>query len=317
MLTTSEVETLLSNLQLKPLGMDSEEDFRISIAGAQEKTALTKTADGGWALPLGASATSHIFKTPIGSLQANTIDFSESCENEWLCLEIARNFGLPAAKTEVLRFGKQKAIVVERFDRKKSKEPKKDLLRLPTEDFCQALGVSPAQKYEADGGPGILDIMAVLKWSDDAAADQRRFMAAQVLLWLLDSTDGHAKNYSIFLEARNCYRLTPLYDVMSVAPLTATGALSPRRVKLAMGLVGRNRHYRTADIEPRHFLSTAEAAGFSRTEMTAILRDFCVKTPSVVKNIRASLPANFPKSTSEPILSILEKRAARIARFLG
>lgn len=246
-MTDSEIEELLGQLNVLPLGISEHDDFRLSIAGAQQKTALTKLPDIGWVLPSGTMPTTHIFKTPIGSLLANSIHFDESCENEWLCLEIARAFGLPAANADILTFGCRKAIVVERFDRAISRRQNDHLLRIPTEDFCQVFGISPEKKYEADGGPGIRDIMDVLKWSADADGDRRRFMAAQVLLWLLDSTDGHAKNYSVFLEAKDRFRLTPLYDILSAAPLAATGELSSRRLKLAMGLIGKNRHYRMTD----------------------------------------------------------------------
>lgn len=221
-MTDSEIEELLGQLNVLPLGMSEHDGFRLSIAGAQQKTALTKLPDIGWVLPSGTMPTTHIFKTPIGSLLANSIHFDESCENEWLCLEIARAFGLPAANADILTFGCRKAIVVERFDRAISRRQNDHLLRIPTEDFCQVFGISPEKKYEADGGPGIRDIMDVLKWSADADGDRRRFMAAQVLLWLLDSTDGHAKNYSVFLEAKDRFRLTPLYDILSAAPLAAT-----------------------------------------------------------------------------------------------
>ena len=273
-MTDSEIEELLGQLNAFPLGMSEHDDFRLSIAGAQQKTALTKLPDIGWVLPSGTMPTTHIFKTPIGSLLANSIHFDESCENEWLCLEIARAFGLPAANADILTFGCRTAIVVERFDRAISRRQNDHLLRIPTEDFCQVFGISPEKKYEADGGPGIRDIMDVLKWSADADGDRRRFMAAQVLLWLLDSTDGHAKNYSVFLEAKDRFRLTPLYDILSAAPLAATGELSSRRLKLAMGLIGKNRHYRMTDIEPRHFLSTAAAVDYPKAEMLAVLNHF-------------------------------------------
>lgn len=116
-MTDSEIEELLGQLNVLPLGMSEHDGFRLSIAGAQQKTALTKLPDIGWVLPSGTMPTTHIFKTPIGSLLANSIHFDESCENEWLCLEIARAFGLPAANADILTFGCRKAIVVERFDR--------------------------------------------------------------------------------------------------------------------------------------------------------------------------------------------------------
>lgn len=315
-MTDSEIEELLGQLNVLPLGMSEHDDFRLSIAGAQQKTALTKLPDIGWVLPSGTMPTTHIFKTPIGSLLANSIHFDESCENEWLCLEIARAFGLSAANAEILTFGCRKAIVVARFDRAISRRQNNHLLRIPTEDFCQVMGLPPEKKYEADGGPGIKDIMDVLKWSADADGDRRRFMAAQVLLWLLDSTDGHAKNYSVFLEAKDRFRLTPLYDILSAAPLAATGELSSRRLKLAMGLIGKNRHYRTADIEPRHFLSTAAAVDYPKAEMLAVLNYFARLTPEVVAKVRNKLPSGFPETTASPIFEVLQKRAGKIATFL-
>lgn len=315
-MTDSEIEELLGQLNVLPLGMSEHDDFRLSIAGAQQKTALTKLPDIGWVLPSGTMPTTHILKTPIGSLLANSIHFDESCENEWLCLEIARAFGLSAANAEILTFGCRKAIVVARFDRAISRRQNNHLLRIPTEDFCQVMGLPPEKKYEADGGPGIKDIMDVLKWSADADGDRRRFMAAQVLLWLLDSTDGHAKNYSVFLEAKDRFRLTPLYDILSAAPLAATGELSSRRLKLAMGLIGINRHYRTADIEPRHFLSTAAAVDYPKAEMLAVLNHFARLTPEVVAKVRNKLPSGFPETTASPIFEVLQKRAGKIAAFL-
>lgn len=72
-LSDSEIEELLGQLNALPLGMSEREDFRLSIAGAQQKTALTKLPGVGWVLPSGTLPTTHIFKTPIGSLLANSI----------------------------------------------------------------------------------------------------------------------------------------------------------------------------------------------------------------------------------------------------
>ena len=54
-----------------------------------------------------------------------------------------------------------KVLIVERFDRKLSSD-KSWLMRLPQEDMCQALGISPNLKYQSDGGPGIENIMRLL-----------------------------------------------------------------------------------------------------------------------------------------------------------
>lgn len=89
-LDETQIETLLDGYQMAPLGMEEETDFRISLAVAQEKTALL-WYQGQWQRqgPQGSTLTSHIFKLPIGRIEQNNIDLSESCENEWLCLRIA------------------------------------------------------------------------------------------------------------------------------------------------------------------------------------------------------------------------------------
>src|SRR6185295_4475234 len=142
------------------------------------------------------------------------IDLSTSVENEWLCAQIARAFGIPVAECRMETFGDQSALVVERFDRRLSVDGKW-FMRLPQEDFCQATATSSALKYESDGGPGIGKIMEMLLGSERAAEDRRDFMRTQLVFWLLAGIDGHAKNFSIFLLPGGAYRLTPRYDIMS------------------------------------------------------------------------------------------------------
>jgi serine/threonine-protein kinase HipA len=90
----------LKNLAAAPLALGEDEDFRISIAGAQEKTAYLRIGDH-WAKPRGITPTSHIFKTPMGILPGpDEIDMSDSVENELFCMTLAREIGLPVAKVE-------------------------------------------------------------------------------------------------------------------------------------------------------------------------------------------------------------------------
>ncbi len=195
-LKEKEVAAILRNVKADPLGMtDNTDEFRISIAGAQEKSAFSYW-NNGWNRPLGMTPTTHIFKLPIGYIQHQNMDLSDSCENEWLCSQIAEAFGLPVAKCDILYFEDIKALVVERFDRKFSVSGDK-FLRLPQEDMCQALGISPNLKYQSDGGPGIENIMSLLLGSNHAEIDRDTFFKSQVLFFLLAAIDGHAKNFSI------------------------------------------------------------------------------------------------------------------------
>ena len=147
--TDDEVAAIINNLAAAPLGMGDDEDFRISIAGAHEKTALLRK-DKKWHKPAGTTATTHILKPQIGQ-PPNGIDLSDSVENEYLCLKLLAALGVSTAHTEIADFGGRRTLIIERFDRRWTTDGR--LLRLPQEDICQALSVPPTQKYQSNGGP--------------------------------------------------------------------------------------------------------------------------------------------------------------------
>lgn len=96
------------------------------------------------------------------------------------------------AETTLATYADKKVLIVERFDRKWSRDGKW-LMRLPQEDMCQALGYSPALKYESHGGPGIADIMTLLLGSRRSNQDRETFFRTQIFYWLIGAIDGHAK----------------------------------------------------------------------------------------------------------------------------
>ena len=281
-------------------GEPDTEDFRISLAGAQEKTALLWHA-GKWHCPTGSTPTTHILKLPIGNTPGG-IDLSTSVENEWLCAQIVAAYGSPVAGCRMETFGEQKALVVERFDRRLAQDGKW-IMRLPQEDFCQATATPSALKYESDGGPGIQRIMELLLGSERAAEDRRNFMRTQLVFWLLAAIDGHAKNFSIFLRAGGAYQRTPGYDILSAHPMLGKGRgqLSPYKIKMAMAVSGKTRHYRWRDISARHWLETARRCGFS--EMKSIVDEVIAQTPKVLEQAQAKLPRRFPVFIAERILT--------------
>lgn len=300
-LTEAEIAELLRNYRISPLGMSKEvEDFRISIAGAQEKTALLWHKQK-WCLPTGPTPTSHIFKLPIGVIPNNNIDLSESCENEWLCLKIAEAFGLPVAKADIQTFEDIKVLVVERFDRKWSRDGTW-LMRLPQEDMCQVFGVASSNKYQADGGPGIAEIMKILIGSNQPQVDREQFFKTQILFWLLAAIDGHAKNFSVYLDPNASYRLTPLYDVLSAYPSMKTKEMPKQKAKMAMALKGKKNRYEWSQIQLRHFLSTAKAASYSQKQAIFLLLDMLEKAEFIAQQTQEQLSQDFPTHISEPIL---------------
>ena len=300
----------LRSYATRPLGMSEGEDFRISIAGAQEKTALL-WLDGAWHRPGGATPTSHIFKLPIGPAQGG-IDLSDSVENEWLCLRLASAFGLPVPEARMAEFDGARVLVVERFDRRWSSDGSW-LMRLPQEDVCQALGEPARKKYESDGGPGVAAILDLLLQSTDPEADRRTFFRALVVYWMLAAIDGHAKNYSLFLLPEGRSRLAPLYDVLSAHPVVARKQLAERELKMAMALDGKNRHYGWRELRADHWLSTARRARFPEGDARALLEECHSRAAAVVDEVSAELPAGFPSEVSDPILD----GVARAGRSLG
>ncbi|MBV2159098.1 type II toxin-antitoxin system HipA family toxin [Achromobacter denitrificans] len=289
-------------------GRDPDADFRISLAGAQEKTAFLWWG-GQWLVPQGATPTSHIFKLPLGLMGGRRADFSTSVDNEWLCLRLLKAYGLAVADADIATFGRQRVLVVERFDRRVAPNGQW-LMRLPQEDFCQVEGCSPLRKYENEGGPGLKALFATLRQSVNAEADMKTLMAAQVLFWLLRAPDGHAKNFSIQLRPRGRFQLSPLYDVMSVYPALGDGPSlwSPYGIKSAMALFGKNRHYEMHSIQRRHFNSTAQRVGYAATA-EPIIEELLARTPAAIAEVQAALPRDFSPRVADAILGGLEQAA--------
>lgn len=293
------------------LGGDQDsDDLRISIAGAQEKTALLRV-DSQWCRPLGATPTTHILKLPLGLVGGRRLDLSHSVYNEWLCAKLLREMGLPVAVTDIATFGDETVLAVERFDRQWIGGPDAEtrwIARIPQEDFCQVLGVSPHNKYESQQGPGMAQCLQVLRSSRAAAADICHFLCAQLAFWLLAATDGHAKNFSIFLLPGGGYRMTPLYDVISVWPVIGHGPnlVAWQEAKLAMAVRSRNVHYELARIQTRHWHGLAQGSGAEGVweEMQALV----ARVEPAIAKVQMELPAGFPERTAQTIFDGLRRQ---------
>jgi serine/threonine-protein kinase HipA len=324
-LTEEEVERTLRDVTLHaPLGPEEQEESRISLTGAQEKTALLQMG-GAWFRPRHATPTTHILKLPLGIIGNFRGDFSDSVENEWLCAQVLRELDLPVADAAIARFGERRALVVTRFDRrwvgtdataveKKRFKPEKGtwIARLPQEDLCQALGLPHTRRYEADGGPSMWDALALLGNSEHPASDQTSFVLAQLGFWLLAATDGHAKNFSLYQQAGGSYGLTPLYDVLSAWPIIGHGKnqLALEKAKLAMALRGRRAHYRLNEITARHW---HELAGRTPVpELWARMQSFVESAPAALERVERRLPHAFPERVYS---TIRDGVCAQLRRF--
>lgn len=317
-LTNADVEQILLGVPSPALGHQHPQDnFRISIAGAQEKTALLRIGTQ-WYRPLAATPTTHILKLPLGVVGGTRqIDLSTSIENEWLCLRILEALGLPVAKAEIGQFGDQKALIVERFDRAWVREDQPWIARLPQEDFCQVRGVASSRKYESDGGPGLKDCLAVLANATDAERDVKTFLGAQFAFWLLAATDGHAKNFSIFLNRGGHFSLTPLYDVLSAWPVigTAPNQIVWQKATLAMAVRSRNAHYKLCEIQSRHWQQLARSSGIP--DAWDALLTLSERVPLALEAVAKEIAPQVPVLLAEAIFDGVRRQNADFRRGLA
>ena len=306
-LTEEGIEKLLNGLARAPLGLGPDDAFRISVAGVQEKTALL-WHEGRWWKPHGATPTTHLFKPSIGKL-ASGLDLSDSVENEFYCLNLCAAFGLPVARAEMHSFGNTKTLVVERFDRRRTADGR--LLRLPQEDFCQARGVPPSLKYQNQGGPGLVDLLTLLRGSDTPGEDQKVVLKAQLLFWLMGATDGHAKNFSIFLGRNGRFRLTPLYDILSTQPMLDAGQIERQQMRLALSVGDKNR-YRLDEICGRHFFQTAAKARMPEQLAREAIEEIKAAAEPALAQMAATLPPGFPERIHASITQAIRSRLRQL-----
>ena len=298
-----------------PGSLDPEADvLRLSVAGAQEKTAFL-WHNNQWCLPLGSTPTTHLFKLPMGLIGEGQIDFSSSVENEWLCGRLLMAYGLPVASTEMGRFDGERCPIVQRFDRRLHSSGTY-WLRLPTEDCCQATSTPAASQYENNGGPGMGAIAALLAQSSEPS-DLANFFKAQVLFWMLRAIDGHAKNFSLFLNPGGRFQLTPLYDVLSAWPVIGrrSGQWPQQKLRMAMAWFGeQGRYTKPLEITSRRMRLTAKRLGLGDAQ--PILNALIAQTPTVIAAVQAQLPADFPPTVAEPVFTGLQTSASQLQRQL-
>lgn len=295
---------------------DADGFVPVALPGAQEKIALLRR-DGRWFRPRGATPTTHLLKLPLGRTGPPQGDPGDAVSNEWLCSRVMAAFGLDVASCDIARFGRHEALVVERFDRAFQAGPDADgdrIVRRPQEDLCQALGVPGARRYEADGGPGLRDLLRVLDAGTNAAADKAALVKAQMVFWLLAATGGHAKNHSIVRAPGGGHRLAPFYDVQSAWPVVGGGGLRAielqKKTRLALALREKSAHWGLSDIGARHWDDVARLAG--RVDARALRDEVADRLPEVLRRVEAELPPDFPAPLADAVLGGMRSLAPRL-----
>ncbi len=198
--------------------------LRMSLAGAQSKLPVV-LVDERIALPMPGQPTTHILKPPIPDLEDPT-------ENEAFAMRLAARLRLAVAPVSPEVVAGSAYLLVERYDRRSV--PDGSMERLHQEDFCQALGIVPEQKYASDGGPGFRECFELIRRvCTRPAASVLGLLDAAILQVLLGNADAHGKNYSLLRKPGGEMELAPLYDLLSTI---AYPRYSP---KFAMHIAGR------------------------------------------------------------------------------
>lgn len=235
---------ILEQLPLKPL-LAGEYGVRLSLAGAQDKLAV-KVQGSIISLPLGNAPSTHVLKPAIDR-------FKDVVFNELLCMHLASQAGLPVANAEVRHVRGREYLLVKRYDRFIDNGR---LMRLHQEDFCQAMAIPSARKYQNEGGPSVKDCFDMLRDISSAPVlDLQNLLDAVIFNYLIGNHDAHGKNFSLLYHVDGTVRLTPLYDLLCTVYYPHLSR------KMAMKIGG---EYRSDLIIARHFAKLAEEAGLAK-----------------------------------------------------
>ncbi len=295
-LTDADLAALIDELPNRPLGIDVSGDVRLSLGGVQDKLVLVRHPDGGLALPVGGAASTHILKPQI---RDQTLD--DTAINEAFSLAICRTAGLPAATAELMRIGDRVALLVERYDRSTVDDV---VRRIHQEDACQALAISPDAKYEAEGGPGVAEVVTLIRRvARPIAASVLGFLDQVVARYVIGDHGGHGKNVS-FLYRGSGPQLTPLYDVVCTA---AYRTLS-RRLAMKIANEARGEH-----VASRHWDRLADNLGLGGPGFRARRRHLGAALADAVPDVRRQfVEAGFDVPVLDRISATITTRAQRL-----
>lgn len=287
---------LVAELPTRPMHADEDGEYRLSLAGAQDKLPVVVGEDGRIGLTMGRTPSTHILKTPIERLDDTVV-------NEAFCLALGSALGIETARATPRRVGEREFLLVERYDRRADEH---GVQRLHQEDFCQALGVPTQRKYEAEGGPSLADCFALLRSATEVPAVEIRKLVDDIALsFLVGNHDAHGKNYSLlYLPDRGAAVLAPAYDVLSTFAYRRRHNLSR---KMAMRIGG---EYRPEYLRSRHLDTMLEEAGLGAPATRRLLRRHAANAPEAARRLRAEFADDgWDAPVLDRIIEVVDHRA--------
>lgn len=282
----------IAQLPTRPLLSDPDEGIRLSLAGAQDKLPIV-FRDGRFGIPLERMPSTHILKTPIAR-------FDDTVVNEAYCMQFTSAMGQSVAPASVYKVGEKEILLVERYDRTRDDK----IQRIHQEDFCQALGVAPENKYQSEGGPGLVQCVDLIRQaSTRPAPDLLRFVDAVIINFLIGNHDAHAKNFSLLYRSE-VTELAPLYD------LICTVVYPGLTRKMAMQI---GNEYRAQYVRRRHFERFAREADLGTALLIQRALAVTERAEETAKQLAASFrEQGFDRPVLERVLTTIMSRVRQL-----
>ncbi len=291
--TEGRLVEIIKSLPYRPM-MAGEKGLRLSLAGAQSKLPVV-LRDGCFYLPENGAPSTHILKPELSEWFAGIV-YNEHC-----CMTLARALGIPAAETRIVEIGNVPCLLVTRYDRAIDGVTGK-VRRIHQEDFCQALGRPPEQKYQSDGGPLMRDVVRLMRsgWSTRPAKDILFFVDLVIFNAIIGNADAHGKNYSMLYDGSSrC--LAPGYDLVSTVFWPALAAAPAMKIGGSDSI---------NSILSGHWRKFAEETGISASALKSRIKVLCSGTLGQTCET-LSLP-----SECERILETIKPRASKLMETL-
>jgi serine/threonine-protein kinase HipA len=288
-LNEEELHRIIIDLPRRPL-MAGVKGMRLSLAGAQNKLPVYME-DAHIFIASGNAPSSHILKPPIR-------DMEDTVGNEAFCMMLAQRLGLSAPSVTIRR-GLDRIFIIARYDR--SRETDGRVMRLHQEDFCQAMGFLPDQKYESEGGPSLQECFTLLqRKSIRPAADRMALLRWAIFNCLIGNADAHAKNLAMIFTDRGP-RLAPFYD------LICTQVYPDLMEKQAMRIGGENR---PSWIQQKHWEKFGDSVEIKPSLVLKTLKDMSAAIIPAAQKLSNDFTDSYGTCPIiEKILTVIRRRA--------
>lgn len=257
--------------------------IHLSLAGTQDKAGLyhddAQSLDQGWFLPAGGASSTYIVKAE----SLNGLSCLEA-----ICMEAAKACGISCAATG-MPDGTDALICSKRYDRVDRGGGK--VTRLHQEDFCQALGIPPSEKY-LQLEPSTLSTMGAFMRNRmvrplDALSQIMRLVCFN---YAIGNCDNHLKNFSLLYGSGGAsISLAPAYDIVSTTffPRFST------RMGIALGEAADIR-----DVKPEDVIVAGRQLGVGKRAVQRIAAEIAASLVPAIEKAASELEGQHPAAAS-------------------